>query len=59
MEHESMVANIGSIIGAYYYGDAQGVVDILADCLHYCKANNIDFDQDLATARMHFEAEIA
>ena len=30
---------------------------ILADAMHWCQMNHCDFDDALAFARMHFEAE--
>jgi len=33
--------------------------DLLANLMHLCKFNEIDFDGVLDTGRMHFEAEVA
>ena len=33
------------------------LVDLLADAMHWAKANDHDFDAVLRTARMHFDAE--
>jgi hypothetical protein len=35
----------------------QDLTDLLADALHWCRANGQDFDALLATARTHFDAE--
>jgi hypothetical protein len=34
------------------------ITDLLADLLHLCKINDINFDTRMASARMHFDAEI-
>ena len=37
----------------YNYGDDKetNVIKLIADLMHYCHANDIDFDQKLETAR--------
>ena len=32
--------------------------DLLADFLHYCSQEELDFDDAIRVARMHFEAEM-
>ncbi|MDA8140775.1 MAG: hypothetical protein M0036_19175 [Desulfobacteraceae bacterium] len=34
-----------------------GMCDLIADLLHFCAQEGLDFDSILNTARMHFEAE--
>lgn len=38
--------------------DPQDVSDLLADLLHWCKREDVDFEQELATARMNFNVEV-
>lgn len=39
--------------------DMQTVMgDLLADLMHLCQQNDIDFERILATGKMHFEAEL-
>lgn len=38
-------------------GDESHLRDLLADLMHYCKAERVDFNRALATAQMHFEYE--
>jgi len=38
--------------------DPQDVSDLLADLLHWCKREHVNFEQELATARMNFNAEV-
>jgi hypothetical protein len=33
------------------------VTDVLADLMHYCERERIDFENHLRIARMHFEVE--
>lgn len=33
------------------------VVDVLADIFHYCDREGFDVEQNIATAKMHWEAE--
>jgi hypothetical protein len=33
--------------------------DVLADLMHFAKANRINFEEELATARTYFQDEIA
>lgn len=40
-----------------YDEDLSAVADLLADLLHYCDAEDVEFDDALDTARMHHEAE--
>jgi hypothetical protein len=40
-----------------YDEDLSSVADMLADLLHFCEAEDVDFDRALDTARMHHEAE--
>jgi hypothetical protein len=35
------------------------VGDLLANIMHWCDRNSIDFDERLANARMHYAAETA
>lgn len=35
------------------------VGDLLANLMHLCRINKVDFEQALHTGRMHFEAEVA
>ena len=37
--------------------DQEGLIDLLTDAMHWCKAKGHDFDSLLATARMHFDTE--
>lgn len=39
-------------------GRADEVCDLLTDLMHYCDVNSLDFDAELATARMHYSFEI-
>jgi hypothetical protein len=36
----------------------ENIIDILADIMHYCKVENIDFNDSLRIAQGHFEAEV-
>ena len=38
--------------------DATIIGDLLANIMHYCRLNDIDFEARLANGRMHFEAEV-
>ncbi len=37
--------------------DDELLIDLLADLMHYCDANGIDFGRSLRSARAHFRAE--
>jgi hypothetical protein len=37
--------------------DDQAVTDLLADLMHYCKQQGIDFRKCVAMAEVHFEEE--
>ena len=39
-------------------GDEDDVKDLLADLMHFCKRNLIDFDDNLRVARDNYEHEI-
>lgn len=41
------------------YSNEENVTDLLADLLHFCTAERLDFDNALRRARMHCEAEQA
>lgn len=40
-----------------YDEDLSSVADMLADLLHFCDAQGVDFDRALDTGRMHHDAE--
>jgi hypothetical protein len=51
-----------------YYGDTHGepveiagvgqnLADMLADLMHFCASTDVPFDEELRTARGHFDAE--
>ena len=40
----------------YPYGD-EGVRDMITDLMHYCKVQDISFEHELTTARLHFYEE--
>ncbi len=35
------------------------VCDLLADLMHYCRLNDIDFEDELRRGRVHFEEEVS
>ena len=39
--------------------DEASITDLLADLLHFCHQKNIEFDDILETAVMHFNTELA
>lgn len=38
--------------------DPQDLSDLLADLMHWCKREGVNFEAELTTARTNFEAEI-
>lgn len=38
--------------------DPQDVSDLLADLMHWCRREDVDFEDELKTAGMNFDAEI-
>lgn len=38
--------------------DDNAISDVLADLMHYCRDNDIDFRKELSTARWHFNEEV-
>lgn len=38
--------------------DPQDVSDLLADLMHWCRREDVDFEGELQTARMNFDAEL-
>lgn len=41
-----------------YGEDTEAVTDILADIMHYCALDGVNFEDVLETARGHFESEV-
>ena len=41
----------------YAYDNDGMLCDLLADLMHYCDREDMDFDHELAKARMHHDAE--
>jgi len=51
---------IGGIFQETTYGEddnESGVADMLADLMHFCDLENIDFDDKLRIAKLHFKEE--
>lgn len=44
-------------INSYDEGGKTGLVDLLADLMHFCHLEGIDFDSAMETATMHFDCE--
>jgi hypothetical protein len=50
-------ARLDEILPLYPEDQHTNVIDLLADLLHWCELNRVDFEDTLRIARMHFEAE--
>lgn len=45
------------ILPLYPEDEHTNVIDLLADLLHWCEANGVDFEDTLRISRMHFDSE--
>ncbi len=50
-------ARLDDILPLYPDDQHTNVIDLLADILHWCELNGVDFEDTLRTARSHFDAE--
>lgn len=41
-----------------HFGGEASPAEVIADVIHYCKANNIDFDAQVVRAQGYYEAEL-
>jgi hypothetical protein len=65
-ERAARISRIGGVLEHYAVeckGDAcveveTDVSDLLADIMHFCHQDELDFEDFLRTARMNFEAEV-
>jgi hypothetical protein len=49
---------VGRVSAALYeFYEEDNVADLLTDIRHYCKVNDINFEEKLRLSRWHFEAE--
>jgi len=55
----SALQHFASLTGQSRAGDPDEDImgDLLADFMHYCDDNDLDFNKILDTARMHYDAE--
>lgn len=50
-------ARLDEILPLYPEDQHTNVIDLLADLLHWCEMNGVDFEDTLRISRMHFAAE--
>ena len=55
--NEDRAKRLEEIMPLYPEDQHTNLIDLLADTMHWCNFNDVDFDDVLLTARMHFEAE--
>jgi len=48
---------VAKLLGECAYDYEGGIRDLLADLMHYCKTEQVDFYDELASAEQHFLAE--
>lgn len=48
---------LGDVLRLYPDDEHANVIDLLADLLHWCGANGVDFEDTLRISRRHFESE--
>jgi hypothetical protein len=59
LSHQERAARCQQALTAYSDDDAPtNLVDFLADAMHFCRANTLDFDALLQTATHHYQTEI-
>lgn len=56
METDEMVDNATKALAGYL--DGANVRDLLADLMHYCDARDINFNEELVTARANHRREV-
>ena len=55
--NENRANRLDNILPLYPDDQHANLIDLLADTMHWCNFNDVDFDDVLRTVRMHFEAE--
>lgn len=55
------LTHIDDVLEAYgnEKGQAENLIDLLVDVMHWCDANKVDFDERFSVAQMRYEAELS
>lgn len=57
--NEDRAERFAALLPLYDDDDHTNAIDILADAMHWCRLNDVDFAEALRVATMHYEAELA
>jgi hypothetical protein len=55
--NENRARRVEEILPLYPDDQHTNLIDFLADAMFWCSLNDVEFDEILRIARMHFEAE--
>ncbi len=58
MTNRERAARLDEILPGYPEDQHTNVIDLLTDAMHWCNCNDVEFDEVLRVARLHFEVEL-